>query len=106
MDAIKNSLHRLFTTYPGDRPTYVTYGLALQQFLFNPLSTDIAQIIGETILNGISRFEPRVRVMNIAVNVNFDQSSYEITLQIGVPSLNLVAISLKSTLSNSGYVFN
>jgi len=106
ISAIANSLYRLFTTMIGQCPLNPPYGLNLTQYLFQPLSQSIAQIIAETILKGINQFEPRVNVIGINVNVNFDNSEYEIDLKIASPYVNLgQPFSLKGLLSQSGYYY-
>lgn len=104
--AIKNSLFTLFTTMPGQKILNPTYGLNLMQYLFTSVSTSQAQIIGEAIFTGISKFEPRVRVRNINVDTNFDENQYSITMTIDVPSLDIFGVSLVGTLTESGYYFN
>lgn len=86
LDAIKNSLNNLFTTVPGQKLLNPTYGLNLLQFLFEPVTTSTANHIGETILNGITRFEPRVSVEKVKVNGFAEKNEYNISLAIRIPT--------------------
>jgi phage baseplate assembly protein W len=104
--AVKNSLFNLFTTIPGQKILNPVYGLNLAQYLFVPISVTQAQIIGESILTGIRRYETRVTVLNINVETDFDNNQYNILLQLSVPSLNITQVSVKGVLSESGYYFN
>jgi len=104
--AIKNSLFNLFTTIPGQKILNPIYGLNLLQYLFVPVSTAQAQIIGESILTGVRRYEPRVAVQNVNVETDYDNNQYNIYMSISVPSLNIETISLKGVLSESGYYFD
>lgn len=104
--AVKNSLFNLFTTIPGQKILNPVYGLNLAQYLFVPISVTQAQIIGESILTGIRRYETRVTVLNINVETDFDNNQYNILLQLSVPSLNITQVSIKGVLSESGYYFN
>ena len=104
--AIKNSLFNLFTTMPGQKILNPTYGLNLLQYLFVPVSTSQAQIIGESILTGVRRFEPRVLLLGVNVETDYDNNQYNVFMSISVPSLNIELISLKGVLSESGYYFN
>lgn len=102
LDAIKNSLSNLFSTVPGQKLLNPNYGLNLLQFLHEPVTTHTANIIGETILSGISRFEPRVVVDRIRVSGNAEQNEYNITLTIRVPSFpSKDTLKLNAVLSNS-----
>lgn len=106
MDAIKNSLYNLFTTIPGQKILNPIYGLNLMQFVFDEITDLKARSIGQLILNGITKFEPRITVKKILVVPDIENQTYEIGLKLDVPSLNINGISLKGVLSESGYYFN
>jgi uncharacterized protein len=107
IDAIKNSISNLFNTIPGQKLLSPNYGLSLMQYLFEPVTTNTANIIGETILNGITRFEPRVVVDKIKVSGNSDDKQYTITLIIRVPLLSSRdSLTLNAVLSeNTNFTF-
>ena len=100
--AIKNSLVNLFNTLPGQNLLNPVYGLNLLQYVFEPASDINAQRIGETILKGVSTYEPRVTVTNIHVNVDIDEQLYTITLSIAIPQLNK-NITIPGMLNKEGY---
>lgn len=104
--AIKNSLFNLFTTMPGQKILNPLFGLNLTQYLFVPISTTQAKIIGESILTGVRRFEPRVVITTVNVETNYDENQYSIFMVIDVPQLNIRGFGLKGVLSESGYYFN
>jgi phage baseplate assembly protein W len=103
LEAIKNSLFNLFTTIPGQKILNPVYGLNLFQFLFSGITDENARAMGEIILKGINKYEPRVDVVKISVAPDPDNNTYEIGLQLNVPSLNIEGLSLKGVLSESGY---
>ena len=104
--AIKNSIFNLFTTMPGQKILNPVFGLNLQQFIFTGLSELNGKLMAETILKGLNKYEPRVKVKNVNVEVDYDNNQYNIYLLLNVPALNNTVISLKGTLSESGYYFN
>lgn len=103
VEAIKNSLFNLFTTSPGQKILNPVYGLNLLQFLFTGITNENARVMGETILRGIEKYEPRVTVSKIFVFPDFDNNTYEIGLRLDVPTLNIKGLGLKGTLSESGF---
>jgi phage baseplate assembly protein W len=107
LDAIRNSLSNLFSTVPGQKLLNPTYGLNLLQYLFEPVTTNTANIIGETILNGITRFEPRVTVDKVRVVGNAEANEYNITLTLRIPSFpSKDPLKLNAILSkNSTFTF-
>lgn len=104
--AIQNSMYNLFNTIPGQKILNPVYGLNLTQYLFTALSPTNARIIGQSIVEGIKTFEPRVQVQNVNVDTDYENNQYNISLLLNVPSLNIKGITLKGTLSQSGYYFN
>jgi phage baseplate assembly protein W len=87
--AIRNSLQNLFNTLPGQRFLFPEYGLDLYQFLFQPVTLDNANLIGNAILQKIRTFESRVVVRKVNVTARPDQNAYEIKIIIEIPILQL-----------------
>ena len=104
--AIKNSLTNIFNPVPGQKLLSPEFGLDLRRYLFDPLSTDIAQNIGDTILQGLRRYEPRIRVDRVHVHTDFDQNQYIISLYITIPTLNISEAQYSGVLNTDGFVFN
>lgn len=104
--AIKNSLFNLFTTMPGQKLLNPLYGLNLTQYLFVPVSEAQGQIIGEAIFKGIQKYEPRIRLEKLNIQIDPDNNQYEIFMLISVPTLNITGVGLKGVLSESGYYFD
>lgn len=89
--AIKNSLRNLFNTKPGQRFLFPKYGLDLNQFLFESVSKENGQIIGEKIVTSIETFEPRVELRQVSVVAKPDDNEYDITIMISIPVFNTTA---------------
>ena len=89
LEAIRNSLRNLFNTMPGQRFLWPDYGLDFYQFLFWPITEGNGQIIGDTLLRVIEKFEPRVYVQNVNVVGDPDNSAYNITISIIIPTLGM-----------------
>jgi hypothetical protein len=106
VNAIKNSIFNIFTTMPGQKILNPVFGLNLLYFLFDGISSTNARLLGDTILKGLNRFEPRIRVDNIEITTDFDNQQYTIDLFLSVPSLNITGLQVKGTLAESGYYFN
>ena len=103
--AIVNSIRNIFSTSPGERILEPTFGLNLKQWLFEPLDEFTAQEIGETIVSGIKRFEPRVEIKNVNVNINYEQHEYTIQLVMSVPALNINDKTYDAILAQPGFNF-
>lgn len=106
VQAIKNSIFNIFTTAPGQKILNPTFGLNLLYFLFIGISAENGRMLGETILKGITKFEPRVTVENINVTTDYDNQEYIIDMFLSVPTLNIRGLAIRGTLAESGYYFN
>ena len=91
---------------PGQKILNPVFGLNLLYFLFDGISSTNARLLGDTILKGLNRFEPRIKVDNIEITTDFDNQQYTIDLFLSVPSLNITGLQVKGTLAESGYYFN
>jgi len=106
IEAVKNSIFNLFTTMPGQKILNPVYGLNLLQFVFNGITETGARMLGDLIFKGISKFEPRVTVKKVYIFPDIENQNYEIALRIDVPSLNIIGVSIKGKLSDSGFYLN
>lgn len=100
--AILNSLNNLFNTLPGQRILLPEFGLNLLQYLFNPVSEENGEVIGNNILNSIIKWEPRVTVQKILVNAIPDENEYDIGLALYVPTFKTYT-GLSGKLASNGF---
>jgi phage baseplate assembly protein W len=70
IQAVKNSIRNIFSTIPGQKILNPIFGASLEQFLFEPVTQLGANAIGNTILDAINKFEPRVNVLKVYVEMN------------------------------------
>jgi phage baseplate assembly protein W len=103
--AITNSLINIFNTMPGEKILSPGFGLYLKRYLFDPVSVDIAENIGDDIVSGIERYEPRVRLDDVSVLANIDTNEYVINLTITIPPLNISQKQLPGLLNQNGFSF-
>lgn len=86
--AIKNSVQNLITTVPGERFFNPNIGSRITDLLFEPLDFINANLVRSEIEYTIRAFEPRVKLINVTADQNFDDNGYDITIEfqvIGLP---------------------
>lgn len=103
---ILTSLRNIFTTSPGEKHLNPTFGLDLQDYLFDPVTETRAYFIGQDIYEGLTTQEPRVSIEKITVTALIDDQTYEIDLNISIPTLDVNNLSLKGVLNNDGITFS
>jgi phage baseplate assembly protein W len=106
LGAIKNSIFNIFTTIPGQKILNPTFGLNLLYYLFTGISSSNGRLLGETILKGVTKYEPRVNVDNINVITDVENQQYIIEMILSIPSLNITRFEIKGVLAESGFYFN
>jgi phage baseplate assembly protein W len=95
--AIRNSLRNLFNTKPGQRFLFPKYGLDLYQFLFEPITSGNARLIGEKIKRSIELYEPRIRLVTCDITPRADDNTYEIAVIVQLPAFRTTT-TISSTL--------
>lgn len=98
--AIKNSLYNLFTTKKGQRPLNPGWGLSLEQYLFEPISAEVAYKIGTDIEEQL-KTDTRFTASKINVFVQPDEG-YNIELAIYVPYLSIDTVLYLSVNTQNG----
>lgn len=103
--AIKNSFLNLFNTRPGQYPLSPSFGLNLTQYLGEPVDETTALLIGEAIFAGVSRFEPRIQLVNVNVEPKVQTDSYEVTISFISRVTKSDIISITGALSQQDFSF-
>ena len=101
--AIRNSLRNLFATRPRQRILNPDYGLNLTQFLFESANEFTARLITRKIFQGIQRYESRVTINLINVEVDEDNQKYFITINLTIPSISNRQIEYTGVFDESGF---
>ena len=104
--AIETSIRNIFNTKPGEKILNPAFGLDLNQYLFEPISEDTAREIGNTILEQLPLYEPRVILNSIDIVAKENNDEYIVTMSITVPELNNLYTDIKGVLDTQGFRYN
>ena len=80
-EAIKRSVRNLINTNNYDRPFRPEIGSGIRGLLFEPADAITKIAIKENIKNVINDYEPRVKLLSIAINDLSDQNAYRLTVK-------------------------
>jgi phage baseplate assembly protein W len=103
--AVINSIKNILTTSPGEKILNPLFGVDLRDYLFEPVTETRAFFIGTDLYNGLTTQEPRITIERVDIVAVPDESQYEISLSITIPSLNINNVTLRGVLNNDGYTF-
>lgn len=81
INAIFGSLKNIFNYTPGERMMKPDFGLNLKGLLYEPMTERTANSIGLEIYNTIQKWEPRIKILNINVDPDYDDHTYYITIK-------------------------
>ena len=101
LDAIRNSFISLITTSPGEKILNPTFGINFGDLLFLPVSEPRALVIGENIVENVSRFEPRIQIIGLEVIADEIEQEYIINFEFTIPRFNNKSSGKLSELSDS-----
>jgi len=77
-NAIRNSLYNIFTTRKGQKLLDPNFGGNLDQYLFESINNVKAKILGDSIVQAINAYEPRISVESVQVMPLPDQNQYHV----------------------------
>ena len=79
-NAISRSIRNIVFTIPGEKFFNESFGSDINQSLFMNIDEISAVIIKDQISSSISKFEPRVNLVEVIINPNFDNNSFDATI--------------------------
>jgi phage baseplate assembly protein W len=87
-NAIRNAVKNCIHTKKGEKVLDPEFGMDIEKYLFEPLSEDRGDTIARSILSDLGTQEPRINILKIKVNVNYDDNSYGILIIYEIPKIN------------------
>tara|TARA_E500000318_G_scaffold39591_1_gene38136 strand:- start:7664 stop:8140 length:477 start_codon:yes stop_codon:yes gene_type:complete len=103
LNAIRNSFISLITTSKGEKILNPTFGINFGDLLFLPVSESRAQVIGENIVETVTKFEPRIKIISVEVIADEEKQEYIINFTYTVPRFNNQPLTIKGALNKSGF---
>ena len=103
LDAIRNSFISLITTSKGEKILNPTFGINFGDLLFLPVSESRAQVIGENIVETVTKFEPRIKIISVEVIADEEKQEYIINFTYTVPRFHNQPLTIKGALNKSGF---
>ena len=102
-DAIYNSIKNIFNTKKGQKILSPTFGLDLEQYLFDNITKENGKVIGQTILEELAIYETRIIVDSVNVVARPKFNEYKISISIIIPSLNNKKSTANGLLTTQGF---
>lgn len=82
--AIKQSVVNLLLTSKGERPFQPDLGSDLRRLLFETLDVATASEIATNIRETLKDYEPRISILSIEVDANYDDNGFDVALEFEI----------------------
>jgi len=96
--AIARSIRNLVLTIPGERFFNQNLGSNINKTLFENLDDITASVIKDEIQNTINNYEPRVRLIEVIVNPNYDDNEFNVTINYRIVGIDVLPQQLNFAL--------
>jgi len=96
--AIARSLRNLVLTQPGERFFNQNLGSRINQSLFENIDEISASVIRDEIKNTIENYEPRVSLIEVEVNPNYDNYEFNVTIKYYIVGADVLPQQLSFAL--------
>jgi len=96
--SIARSIRNLVLTYPGERFFNQNLGSKVSKSLFENIDSISSSIIRDEIVNTINNYEPRVNLINVVVNPNYDENEFIVTIFYNIVGIDVPAQRLSFPL--------
>lgn len=77
-DSVKQSIRMMLDTSRGSRMFLPDYGCRIRGFLFEQFDESTASRLGQEIQETLQNYEPRIDILNINVNMDWQQTQYNV----------------------------
>jgi phage baseplate assembly protein W len=99
--AIARSVRNLVLTTPGERFFNKNLGSRVSQSLFENIDDINASIIKDEITNTINNFEPRVELIEVFVSLDYDNYTFNVTIQYTIVGIDVLPQQLTFALEQT-----
>lgn len=99
--AIARSLRNLVFTLPGERFFNQNLGSKVSQSLFENIDDISASILQDEIGNTIENYEPRVELIGVDVNPNYDNYEFNVTIRYYIVGIDALPQQLTFALQSA-----
>lgn len=99
--AIARSIRNIVFTLPGEKFFNENFGSRISKSLFENVDDISASIIKDEIENSINNYEPRVQLIEVSVNPDYDNNGFDVTINYRVIGADVSAQQLQFVLQPS-----
>jgi phage baseplate assembly protein W len=96
--AIARSVRNLIFTQPGEKFFNQNLGSSISRSLFDNIDPISASVIKDEIENTIKNYEPRVELIDVIVDPNYDNNEFNVTIRYYIVGIDVLPQQLSFAL--------
>ena len=96
--AIASSIRNIVFTLPGEKFFNENFGSRVSRSLFENVDEISASIIRDEIRNSINNYEPRVQLIEVQTNPDYDNGSFDVVINYRIIGADVPAQQLQFVL--------
>jgi phage baseplate assembly protein W len=99
--AIARSVRNIVFTLPGEKFFDPNFGSAISRSLFENMNESSSLAIKDEIENSIRNYEPRVSLIDVQVNPDYDNNSFDVSIIYRIIGIDVPAQQLQFVLQST-----
>ena len=100
-NAIARSLKNIVFTLPGEKFFNPSFGSDISGSLFENIDDITGGVIEDQIRQSINNYEPRVNLLSLKTNPNFDNNAFDVTITYEIIGANVPPQQLEFVLQST-----
>ena len=97
-NAIARAVRNIVLTSPGEKLFDPDFGSSVSEILFENVDEITAVSIQDEIRNCLNNYEPRVDLVNVDVNPNFDENQFDVKITYKIVGIDIPPSQLEFAL--------
>ena len=97
-NAIARAVRNIVLTSPGEKLFDPDFGSSVSEILFENVDDITAVSIQDEIRNCLNNYEPRVDLVNVDVNPNFDENQFDVKITYRIVGIDIPPSQLEFAL--------
>ena len=97
-NAIARAVRNIVSTTPGEKFFDPDFGSSVSEILFENVDDITAISIQDEIKNCLNNYEPRVDILDVIVDPNFDENQFDVTITYRIVGVDIPPSQLEFAL--------
>ena len=99
--AIARAVKNLVLSSQGEKFFNSSFGTGVSKLLFENIDEMTASVIRDEILSVLGTYEPRIQVIDVKVNPNYDNNEFATTIQYKIVGIDVLPQQLSFALQSA-----